>query len=383
MNTLPELPHRPEWASSRINRNEDERNLHLKKRVSAKFADGDVRGAVRELASSLGLAPNNEATTNSLKLQHPPAPVDLNLPAPPDDDYEGPTVATDDDIRRAVASFPPGSAGGLDGLRPGHLRALLGRESGEAGARLLSRLTEFTNMVLRGEVPDFIVTTFFGASISALIKKDGGIRPIAVGNTLRRLATKIGVKPLSARLGQELRPVQLGFSTNGGCEAAAHAARVYLRDCKHKRVLKIDMRNAFNSIRRDTFLTAARDRARGAFRLLWQAYSQSTALYYGEEVLHSSTGIQQGDPFGPALFSLGVDEVARAVESEFNVRYLDDATLGDTPKQVLNDVRRLINQLQAIGLEVNGRKCELTILDHSPQELDATVRCFSLVLPEV
>jgi hypothetical protein len=46
MNTLPELPHRPEWASSRINRNEDERNLHLKKRVSAKFADGDVRGAV-------------------------------------------------------------------------------------------------------------------------------------------------------------------------------------------------------------------------------------------------------------------------------------------------------------------------------------------------
>jgi len=139
--------------------------------------------------------------TNSLKLQHPPAPVDLNLPAPPDDDYEGPAVATDDDIRRAVASFPPGSAGGLDGLRPGHLRALLGRESGEAGARLLSRLTEFTNMVLRGEVPDFIVTTFFGASISALIKKDGGIRPIAVENTLRRLATKIGVKPLSARLG--------------------------------------------------------------------------------------------------------------------------------------------------------------------------------------
>jgi hypothetical protein len=56
-------------------------------------------------------------------------------------------------------------------------------------------------MVLRGEVPDFIVTTFFGASISALIKKDGGIRPIAVGNTLRRFATKIGVKPLSARLG--------------------------------------------------------------------------------------------------------------------------------------------------------------------------------------
>ena len=379
--TLPELPRRPDFIS---NSSEEDRNLHLKKRVSAKFADGDIRGAVRELASSLGLAPNNETTINSLQLQHPPAPDDLSMPTPPDDDYAGPTVAVEDDIRRAISSFPPGSAGGLDGLRPGHLKALLGRESGEAGARLLSRLTEFTNMVLRGEVPDFVITTFFGASISALMKKDGGIRPIAVGNTLRRLATKVGVKPLSVRLGQELRPIQLGFSTKGGCEAAAHAARAYLTSCNHRRVLlKIDMRNAFNCIRRDTFLTAARNRAPGAFRLLWQAYSQPTDLYYGEEVLQSSTGIQQGDPFGPALFSLGVDEVARTVESEFNVWYLDDATLGDTPEKVLQDVQRLINRLQAIGLEVNDRKCELTILDHSPQESVHTESRFRLVLPNV
>ena len=43
-------------------------------------------------------------------------------------------------------------------------------------------------------------------------------------------------------------------------------------------------------------------------------------------------GIQQGDPIGPALFTLSVDEAARGVQSEFNVWYLDDATLGDSPR---------------------------------------------------
>ena len=39
----------------------------------------------------------------------------------------------------------------------------------------------------------------------------------------------------------------MGVSTSGGCEAAAHAAWRYVRDCRHRMVLlKFDMRNAFN-----------------------------------------------------------------------------------------------------------------------------------------
>ena len=76
----------------------------------------------------------------------------------------------------------------------------------------------------------------------------------------------------------------------------------------------------------------------------------------------SEEGIQQGDPFGLALFALGLDELTRAVESGFNVWYLDDATLGGSPDVVLRDVRRLVTALGAIGLEVNSAKCELTVL---------------------
>ena len=48
-----------------------------------------------------------------------------------------------------------------------------------------------------------------------LSKKDGGIRPIAVGCTLRRLITKVGFKPISRELGSLFRPHQLGYASKG------------------------------------------------------------------------------------------------------------------------------------------------------------------------
>ena len=141
------------------------------------------------------------------------------------------------------------------------------------------------------------------------------------------------------------------------------------------------MRNAFNSLRRDSFLSVARVRTPGLYSLLWQAYSSPTRLFFGEEGFASETGIQQGDPIGPALFALSVDEAARGVQSEFNVWYLDDATLGDSPERVYDDLVVLLERLRAIGLEVNGSKCELTILNDSMPE--ATEALFRGLLPGV
>ena len=69
---------------------------------------------------------------------------------------------------------------------------------------------------------------FLGASLCALKKKGGGIRPIAVGNTLRRLVAKAAVRSIRMEAATMLQPNQLGFGVPQGCEAAAHAARVYI-----------------------------------------------------------------------------------------------------------------------------------------------------------
>ena len=183
-------------------------------------------------------------------------------------------------------------------------------------------------------------------------------------------------RPVVGALGQELRPVQLGVSTSGGYEATAHAARHYVRDCRHKRVLlKIDMRIAFNSLRRDSFFSVACVRTPGLYNFLWQVYSSPTRLVFGEQGFASETAIQQGDPIGPALFALSVDEAAQGFQSEFNVWYLDDATLGDSLERVPDDLVVLLERLRLIDLEVNRNKCELTILNDSmPEATEALLR---------
>ena len=122
-------------------------------------------------------------------------------------------------------SFPAGASGGPDSLQPGHLRSGLAHGSAEAGSPLLSALTDLVNAMLRGEVPRFAVPILCGANECSTRKKDGGIWPIAVGSTIRRLSVKVSSRPAVQALGEEVRPVQLGVSTNGGCEVEAHAAR--------------------------------------------------------------------------------------------------------------------------------------------------------------
>jgi hypothetical protein len=58
--------------------------------------------------------------------------------------------------------------------------------TGFAGQRLTALLTHFTNMCLAGRIPLDVGPVFYGAVVSALAKKGGGIRPVAIGSTVRR-----------------------------------------------------------------------------------------------------------------------------------------------------------------------------------------------------
>ena len=42
------------------------------------------------------------------------------------------------------------------------------------------------------------------------------------------------------------------------------------------------------------------------YPLVWQVYSLPSNLFFGDSIISSATGVQQGDPLGPALFSLAL-----------------------------------------------------------------------------
>ena len=93
------------------------------------------------------------------------------------------------------------------------------------------------NLVLSVIVPEHIKDTFYGANLCAWNKDGWGIRPIAVKNTLRRLATTVGQKPMAHGLGNHFSPTQLGQKTKRDCKAAVSAARLYVNAATHRWVI--------------------------------------------------------------------------------------------------------------------------------------------------
>lgn len=214
-------------------------------------------------------------------------------------------------------------------------------------------------------------------------KKDGGIRPIAVGSVLRRLAAKVACFKIREEMSAYLHPHQLGFGTKFGCEVGIHSSRKFILDPNNvgKVLLKIDFKNAFNSIERDTMLSRVKDKIPSVYGFLWQCYRKPSHLFYGNRLISSQTGCMQGDPFGPLLFSLTIQPLIEVLQSEFNMWYLDDGTIGGIPGHVLDDFSRIISVAKDFGLEVNPNKCEIHFLN---DYLDNTVfENFMMIAPGI
>ena len=104
--------------------------------MESKLGEGDIRGAARILFSSDVVAPCSPDTLSALESKHP-APADgLSFPNPPDSDAHTLTISGRH-LVTAIGSFRSGSAGGLDGLSPQHLKDLTCPSAGEAGESLL------------------------------------------------------------------------------------------------------------------------------------------------------------------------------------------------------------------------------------------------------
>ena len=126
------------------------------RRASAKLQEGDIRGAVRCLNSEESLAPWSDTTLLGLQSKHPPRPADSrSLPI-----SSSPSMSvTANDIRIAIKSFSPGSAGGRDGLRPQHLKDMT---ENQIGVTLCEALCDFSNLVRAGKITETVRPAFLG-----------------------------------------------------------------------------------------------------------------------------------------------------------------------------------------------------------------------------
>ena len=344
--------------------------VFVAKRVSAKLEEGDYRGAVRAACSEDTIADLSEDTLGALREKHPAVHPESCIPSPPPPEQFSPLPAISQEIVvRAIQSFPRGSAGGPDGFRPQHLLDLTSASAERGGKELIRSLTCFINKVLEGKVPPSVQPIFFGATLIALQKKEGGVRPIAVGLSLRRLVAKCAGLHVMRTVGAGLAPLQLGCGVSLGCEAAAHAARLYLQNMPPSHLLlKLDFKNAFNSLRRDKMLEAVKENVPELFNFVHSAYNQPSMLFCGDRVMQSAEGVQQGDPLGPLLFCLAIQPLIQDLQSEFRVFYLDDGTIGGSLEDVHRDLLMVEEKAALLGLQLNRTKTELVCDDANTRD---------------
>ncbi|XP_031348412.1 uncharacterized protein LOC116174613 [Photinus pyralis] len=356
--------------------------MSIKSQVEAKIEDFDVQGAIRILSSDEKLAPFDKNTLDSLATKHPAPSRDLSFPDPPDGSLEHYPLI-EHEIQKSINSFPAGSSPGIDGLRPQFLKDIISKSAGDAGKRVLTAITKLCNFMLDGKVHPEILPILYGATLCALHKKDGGIRPIAVGNTLRRLVGHTACTKSNEQIQKRLAPHQVGVATKRGCESAVHSIRTYVNNPANseKVLLKIDFRNAFNNIERDNMLEEFKSFVPELYPLMYQCYRQPTLLFYDKTTILSQRGAQQGDPCGPLGFSLTVQPLVEQMTSELNVWYLDDASLADNFKTVLADFINLLKLANERGLEINTGKCELFFCNGYVNEI--VLRSFQQICPGI
>jgi hypothetical protein len=225
----------------------------------------------------------------------------------------------------------------VGGPLPQHFKDFTGPSAGEGGVLLLKALVGIITLILEGRTPKSIYPLLFGATLIPLRKKSGGIRPIAIGCTIRRLASKCAVLHALNSVPHLLAPHQLGFGVQGGTEAAVHACRVYFNHLPpNEAIVKVNFQNAFNSVRRDKILTAVKRYIPDLLPFVHSAYSSPSILLWDSFHISFFEGIQQGNPIGPLLFVsqiacslviVCIHDLVTSLKSDFNVFYLDDGTI--------------------------------------------------------
>ena len=294
---------------------------------SKSFAQaGQYTKAIQALVSN-GIAEYTPATLAEMQSKHP-APF---RPQPPLPSTDVPAQAFGgSEVSKAALSFKKGTAAGPSGMRPEHLISVLKSNSATLAEKALVALTKLVNVMAAGKVPNQVRPYLCGARLHAGKKKDSSLRPIAVGNLMRRLVAKCFSSALASQAAALLKPHQLGVGVRGGAEAVAHAVSEAIGDDPTRWVLQSDLINAYNLVDRGVVL---KETARHFPQLLAWAktcYGSPSHLKFGASTILSLTGVHQGDPLAGLLFCLALKPVIDAIKEEvptlaLNTCYLDDA----------------------------------------------------------
>ena len=136
-----------------------------------------------------------------------------------------------------------------------------------------------------------------------------GIRPIGIGETLRRIVGKSVMTILKPDIQAAGGCIQTCTGVKSGIEAAIHATNTAWNLPSTECLLQVDADNAFNRLNRKVALHNIREICPPLYTFLQNNYQSAARLYVtnksGQQTLNSEEGATQGDPSAMSFYALG------------------------------------------------------------------------------
>ena len=308
----------------------------------ARLADHGQLSKARAQLLSPGIAPTSPHVLQQLRDKHPARQVPIDwghIPANPTEPIDIPW----DDLEEVLRKAPRLSGPGPSGFRTDHLQSILHTDLPPSDKTVLSKFfTDIANARVPPNILDCLLSSYLVPIRKAVDSED--VRPVTLGETLLKIPARCIVKAFRPRLTEHfISGSQFGEGVPGGLESVVHSVRLLLDQNPNHIALSLDMKNAFNTIRRADVAQQLHASFPEIVPFFKMSYDPKSRLYVrtndgGLETLISDEGTKQGDPIAGTLFNIGFLHVPIGIRQQFPTvtpfGIHDDITLVGPPAEV-------------------------------------------------
>ena len=338
--------------------------------------EGKISAALKFLDenSENGVLESNQEVVNKLKDLHP-TPTEIQ----PGTLLRGPILdiplryftITEEDVQKAANRV--NGSGGPSQMDAKQWRRILSSKHFKAeGKELREEIAIFAKKIATEILDPVILEDYTACRLIPLNKAPGEpemqIRPIGVGEVLRRIVGKTLVWALNDDIQEAGGPLQVSTGLKGGAEAAIHAMKdIFLKESTDA-VILVDAENAFNKLNRKVALHNIRYLCPAFATILINTYRTPSRLFItGGGEIFSSEGTTQGDSLAMAFYGISVNPLLTRLEfNQTNVHQVwlaDDATGAGTLQNLKLWWDKIIVEGGKFGYYVKPSKSWLVIKD--------------------
>ena len=340
----------------------------LAKRFSNLMILGKVNPAIRFLDQNScgGILPLNQETMQCLLEKHPKAqpPNDamiLHGPIPKVDKIIYDSVNAD--IIKSCAVKTKGSAG-PSGLDADMWRKIISSYIyGTVSDDLCHAIALMTRELCSTDINDPESIIYLLACRLIPLDKQPGVRPIGIGEVLRRIIGKAVMKVIKPDVLAATGYEQLCAGQEAGCEVAVHAIRDIFESDHSQGFIQIDASDAFNSINRTLLLHNIEIIFPEIANYFFNCYCKPSRFFVtGGKEIESQEGTTQGDSIAMGMYALGLMPLlTTAVHTMTNaeitqIAFADDVTGIGEIRHLRNWWEIILTMGPYLGYHVNESK---------------------------